>query len=88
MVLNYRLVLPRGKGVNDSIDPNLCSLKYITIRQVAIEATSQGKGKLITKIDIKAAYCLIPVAPNDFFKIFWDHIRSIRESSHHKDRLR
>ena len=42
-----------------------CSLKYITVPQVAKEATAQTKGSLIVKIDIKAAYCLIPVAPND-----------------------
>lgn len=41
------LLFPEGKSVNDSINPKLCSLRYIA------------------KIDIKAAYCLIPVASKD-----------------------
>ena len=40
-------------------------MKYITVEQVAKEATALGKGRLIVKIDIKKAYCLIPVAPKD-----------------------
>ena len=48
--------------MNDSIDPNLCSLKYATVEQVAKEAIALGKKSLIAKIDIKAAYYLISVA--------------------------
>ena len=65
MMLNHRLVLSRRKSVNDSIDSNLCSLKYATVEQVAKEAIALGKDSLIAKIDIKAAYRLIPVAPKD-----------------------
>jgi len=50
--------------MNDAIDPALCSLRYITVDQVARKAISLGKGGLIVKIDIKAAYHLIPVSPN------------------------
>ena len=53
--------------MNDSIDPKLCSLKYIIVEKVAKEALALGKGSLIAKIDIKAAYRLIPVAPKDRF---------------------
>ena len=56
------LSFPEGKSVNDSIDPKLCSLKYITVEQVAKEGIALGKG---SHIDIKAAYRLIPVAPID-----------------------
>ena len=59
------LSFPEGKSINDAIDPKLCSLKYITVEQVAKEAIALGKGSLIAKIDIKAAYHLIPVAPKD-----------------------
>ena len=61
------LSFPEGKSVNDSIDPKLCSLKYITVERVAKETLALGKGSLIAKIDIKAAYRLIPVAPKDRF---------------------
>ena len=43
----------------------MCSLKYITIEQVAKKAVLLGKGSLIAKIDIKSAYRLILVAPAD-----------------------
>ena len=61
------LSFPEGKSVNDLIDPKLCSLKYITVEQVAKEAIALENGSLIAKIDIKAAYRLIPgpVAPKD-----------------------
>ena len=49
-----------GASVNDAIDPPLCSLKCITVDQVARQAILMGKGSLI---DIKAAYCLVPGAP-------------------------
>ena len=59
------LSFPEGKSVNDAIDPNLCSFKYITVDQVAKKAVALGKGSLMAKIDIKSAYRLIPVAPKD-----------------------
>ena len=58
------LSFPEGASVNDAIDPALCSLKYVTVDQVAQQAVLIGKGSLIVKIDIKAAYRLIPVAPH------------------------
>ena len=59
------LSYPKGSSVNDSIDSRLCSLEYITVEQVAKKAFSLGKGSLIAKIDIKAAYRIIPVSPHD-----------------------
>ena len=68
------LSYPKGSSVNDAINPQLCSLKYITVEQVAKKAFSLGKGSLIAKIDIKAAYRLIPVSPQDrpFLGMKWD----------------
>jgi len=54
-----------GASVNTTIDTKLCSLKYITVEEVAKQAVALGRGSLITKIDIKSAYCLVPVAPRD-----------------------
>ena len=67
------LSYPKGSSVNDAINPKLCSLKYITVEQVAKKAFSLGKGSLIAKIDIKAAYRLIPVSPQDrpFLGVKW-----------------
>lgn len=57
------LSLPEESSVNDTINPPLCLLKYITVDQVAGQAVLLGKGYLIAKIDIKAMYCLVLVAP-------------------------
>ena len=54
-----------GVSVNDAIDPSLCSLKYVTVDQVAKKAMQLGVSSLIAKIDIKSAYRLIPVSPLD-----------------------
>ena len=59
------LSYPEGNSVNDAIDPSLCSLSYITVDQVAEKALALGRGALIAKTDIKSAYRLVPVYPND-----------------------
>lgn len=59
------LSFPDGFSVNEAIDPALCSLEYITVDKVAEAAMRLGHGSLLAKIDIKAAYRLIPVHPSD-----------------------
>jgi len=53
------LSFPEDESVNDAIDPKLCSVKYITVDQVARHAVLLRRGSLIAKIDIKSAYRLI-----------------------------
>ena len=38
MAFDHGPVYPEGFSVNDSIDPALCSLSYITVEQVAAKA--------------------------------------------------
>ena len=59
------LSFPREHSVNDGIDPSLCSLCYTTIDEVASLVTQLGTGSLLAKVDIEAAYRLIPVHPQD-----------------------
>ena len=59
------LSYPEGHSVNDAINSELCSLSYVTVDQVAATALSLGRGAMIAKIDIKSAYRLIPVHPED-----------------------
>ena len=47
----------------DGISPDDCSLEYTTVDKVATIALRLGKGTLLAKIDIKSAYCIIPVHP-------------------------
>ena len=63
----WRLIIdlshPQGKSVNDGVQKDLCSMAYISddaIRKII----TLGKGTLLAKIDIKSAFCLIPVQPS------------------------
>ena len=59
------LSFPKGRSVNDRIDPSLCSLSYSTVDEVADLVVALGQGALLSKIDIESAYRLIPVHPQD-----------------------
>ncbi len=47
--------------VNDGIAESICSLSYPIVHQAAILTRSMGKGALLAKLDLKNAYCNIPV---------------------------
>eukprot|EP00731_Ephydatia_muelleri_P000372 Em0001g372a len=59
------LSYPPGHSVNDGINPELCSLHYTSVDDVATVAVELGQGALMTKVDIEAAYRLVPVHPHD-----------------------
>ena len=65
---------PEGNSVNDGIEPRLVSISYISVEAVAIAARRLGRGALLAKVDIKAAYRLVPVHPQDRYLlgIEWD----------------
>jgi len=52
-------------SVNDGIDPTLCSLSYVSVDTVSAIVSALGTGSLLAKIDIEAAYRLVPVHPDD-----------------------
>ena len=56
---------PPGSSVNDGIEPEICSLNYISVDQVAETAASYPPGALLAKIDIESAYRLVSVHPHD-----------------------
>jgi len=47
---------PEGASINDSIDPSLCSLKYISEDIIARAIARLGRETLLAKVDIEAAY--------------------------------
>ena len=59
------LSYPPGQSVNDGISPELCSLSYSTVEQVAEVVARYKPGSLMGKIDIESAYRLVPVHPED-----------------------
>ena len=65
----WRLILdlssPEGFSVNDGVDKDWCSLSYMSVDEVAERVVEVGKGALLAKFDLKAAYRNVPVHPED-----------------------
>ena len=65
----WRLIVdlssPTDHSVNDGIDPQLCSLSYTSVDEIAACVLKLGRGAQIAKSDIKHAYRQIPVHPQD-----------------------
>ena len=65
----WRLIIdlssPAGGSVNDGISKEWCSLKYMTIDDVAARVVRLGRGALMAKFDLKSAYRQVPVHPDD-----------------------
>ena len=65
------LSFPEGSSVNDVVDSALCSLEYTSVDRVAEVIADLGPRTLMAKIDIKAAYRMIPVHPADRPLLGW-----------------
>ena len=65
---------PEGQSVNDGIPSELCSLSYIRIEQVIQRLLDLGPGAQMAKFNVKSAYRLIPVHPEDCYLlgIVWE----------------
>ena len=59
------LVISPREGVNDGIDKELCTLSYISVDDIVKRIVMLKKGALMAKVDIKNAYRLLPVHPED-----------------------
>ena len=62
----HHLSAPVGNSVNDGIDPSAFSLSYIRIDDAVQTIMAYGQGALLTKLDIRNAFRLIPVHPSDW----------------------
>ena len=65
MVTNFRLISTRGMNVNDVINTRLCSLSYCGVEDAAREVARQGCNTVLVKVDVKRAYRVLPVHPED-----------------------
>ena len=74
MEINHESFLHLGKSVNNAIDPEMSSLTYIKVDDVANQAAQIGKGTLMAKMDVEAAYRIIPNYQDDrhLLGIYWD----------------
>ena len=65
----YHLIVdlshPEGHSVNDGIEPDLCTLKYMSVDAAVATVLSKRVGVKLAKFDIESAYRIIPVHPND-----------------------
>ena len=66
----WRLIVdlssPRGFSVNDGISEDLCSLRYPSFDLATQLVVSQGPGALLSKLDIKEPYRMVPVHQEDW----------------------
>ena len=65
----WRLIVdmssPEGGSVNNGIPGDFCSLSYATVADAARGITSYGRGALMIKVDIRNAYRVVPIHPDD-----------------------
>ena len=68
------LSYPYNRSVNDGIAASLCSMRYSSLDDAIQFITKLGLGTLLTKNDLKSAYCVVPVHPQDphLLGIHWD----------------
>ena len=59
------LSYPSDRSVNDGIAASLCSMRYSSLDDAIQFITRLGPGTLLTKIDLKSAYRVVPVHPQD-----------------------
>jgi len=71
----YHLSAPFAHSINDYIDPLAYSLSYCTMDDAFTILNTLGPGALMSKIDLKNAFCLIPIRPDDWnlLGISWRH---------------
>jgi len=59
------LSFPRWCSVNDSIEPEVCSLHYTSVDKACRKVVAKGRGVVLAKFDVEGAFRTIPVHPND-----------------------
>ena len=68
------LSAPRHRSVNDGVSPEYCSLQHASIDDAIKLIMQLGPGTQLAKLDIKDAYRIVPVHPDDhhFLAILWE----------------
>ncbi len=66
---NWRLIVnlsaPEGGSVNDGIAKELSSVEYASVDDLVRKVLELGKGAMMAKADVRAAYRNVPVHPRD-----------------------
>ena len=64
---DHALSPPSGQSINDHIPKEQCSLQYSSVDDSVKILTALGKGALMTKVDLKSAFRVIPVHSTDWW---------------------
>jgi hypothetical protein len=62
----HHLSYPRGQSVNDGIPHECATVQYASVAQAVAYILQFGQGCYMAKTDIKAAFRIIPVRPQDY----------------------
>ncbi|CAH2246617.1 PREDICTED: uncharacterized protein LOC100494000, partial [Pelobates cultripes] len=62
--LIHHLSYPKGSSVNDDIDAALCSVSYTSFDRAVELVRRAGRGALMAKVDVEAAFRLLPIHPS------------------------
>ena len=64
--LIHHLSYPKGTSVNDFIDSSVSSVHYTSFDEAVHMIQAMGRGCYLFKVDLKHAFCLLPVKHGDF----------------------
>ena len=64
--LIHHLSYPEGESLNDFIDQDLCLVKYSQFDEESHMVQDMGRESLLSKLEIKSAYRLLPANPAEF----------------------
>ena len=64
--LIQHLSFPVDNTINDFIDRDLCAVHYASFDNAVALALSAGEGAWLAKADIKSAFRLLPICPDDY----------------------
>ena len=64
--LIHHLSFPHGSSVNDGIDRDLCKVAYASFDFAISLIQKAGVGAFLAKTDVKSAFRLLPIHPDDF----------------------
>jgi len=62
----HHLSYPKGKSVNDGLSPEHSSVQYANIDQAIKRIKQSGVGSYLAKSDIKSAFRVWPINPQDY----------------------
>ena len=77
----WRLIVdlssPEGGSVNDGIRDSWCSLSYVSVTDAIRGITLYGRGALMIKVDIRNAYRVVPIHPDDMQVAYGDDTEGV-----------